>query len=399
LTTPGEKAALLDALGLDLLVLLPFDSQMADTPARDFMEAVSRHLRVRELWVGVDFTLGRNRAGDVAHLSELGSELGFRVHVAEPVAVDGHVVSSSRIRAALRQGRVEEATRLLGRYPSVAGKVDKGTLQRLVPGFPTVSLEVRQGTAVPAEGVYAVFARLGTQRYPAVANMGVRPTCDKGQQTVGVQILGFDNGQASTDHFHGCDMVIEFVTRLRSEQRFQDTEGSVAQMERDIKEARQILGRMPQEDSSSEARPAANRSLASACPYRYEEVEHTADRALSVWGNQLPDLFAGAARGMYSLMADLDGLVAITWRRVRLEDWDRESLLVAWLNELLFLTEAEGLLFVECRIESLTDTALVAQVGGAPGSVNQASIKATTFHDLALVREGDGWATVITFDV
>jgi SHS2 domain-containing protein len=102
---------------------------------------------------------------------------------------------------------------------------------------------------------------------------------------------------------------------------------------------------------------------------------------------------------MYGLMADVDGLVATAWRQVRLEDWDRESLLVSWLNELLFLTEREGLLFVEFQFESLTDTTMVARIGGVPGSANKASIKAATFHDLALIREGDGWATVITFDV
>jgi SHS2 domain-containing protein len=102
---------------------------------------------------------------------------------------------------------------------------------------------------------------------------------------------------------------------------------------------------------------------------------------------------------MYSLMADLDGLVATTWHDVRLEDWDLESLLVSWLNELLFLTEVEGLLFVQFRIKSLSDTVLVARVGGVPGSVSKASIKAATFHDLCLVRQDDGWATVITFDV
>jgi SHS2 domain-containing protein len=102
---------------------------------------------------------------------------------------------------------------------------------------------------------------------------------------------------------------------------------------------------------------------------------------------------------MYSLMADLDNLVATTWRRVQLEDWDRESLLVGWLNELLYLTESEGLLFVESRIESLTDTTLVGWVGGMSAQPTKAGIKAATFHDLALVRDREEWSTVIVFDV
>jgi SHS2 domain-containing protein len=118
-----------------------------------------------------------------------------------------------------------------------------------------------------------------------------------------------------------------------------------------------------------------------------------------VWGHQLEDLFAGAAKGMYSLMADLDGLVAIDWREIRLEAWDPPSLLVDWLNELLFLTEMEGLVFVDSHIESLDETVLVARAGGVAAPVTKAHIKAATFHDLELVRDESGWSTVITLDV
>lgn len=135
------------------------------------------------------------------------------------------------------------------------------------------------------------------------------------------------------------------------------------------------------------------------CPYRSQEIDHTADRALWAWGEGLSDLFVASAQGMYSLMADLDGLVAVDWRDVRLESLDREALLVGWLNELLFLTEMEGLLFVDWRIELLTDTALVARVGGVHAPVTKASIKATTFHNLEIVEDESGWSAEITFDV
>jgi riboflavin kinase/FMN adenylyltransferase len=393
LTAPAEKLALLESLGLDLIVLLPFDRGVADTPAREFMEAVSRHLRVAELWLGPDFALGRNREGDVVRLRELGRELGYQLHVAEPVMDDGQVISSSQIRARLRDGRVEDATRLLGHYPSLSGMVVEGAHRGRALGFPTANLEVHQERAVPADGVYAVFARLGAERYPAVANVGVRPSFDNGQRTVETHLFDF------AQDIYGCDLVIEFVARLRDEQRFEDIANLVAQMERDSEAARRILSGREGERSREKALARGIEFLAAACPYRYQEVDHTADRALRVWGNELTDLFAGAAQGMYSLMADLDGLVATTWRKVQVEGWDREELLVDWLNELIFLTEEEGLLFVDCRIESLTDTSLEAQVGGVPGLPTKAIIKAATFHDLALVREGRGWSTVITFDV
>jgi len=102
---------------------------------------------------------------------------------------------------------------------------------------------------------------------------------------------------------------------------------------------------------------------------------------------------------MTSFMADLDGLAPTEWREVRLEAWDRESLLVDWLNELLFLAETERLLFVDYRIELLTDTALVARVRGAHAPVTMAVVKAATYHDLRLAHDDAGWSTVITFDV
>jgi riboflavin kinase/FMN adenylyltransferase len=386
LTTPGDKVALLEGLGVDLVVLLPFDREVAATSARDFVEMIARHLRLRELWVGNDFALGRNREGNVPRLRELGRDLGYEVHVVEPVVDGSESISSSRIRALLQEGRVAEAAQLLGRYHSLSGEVVVGAQRGRILGFPTANLEVRPERAVPADGVYAVYASLGRERYPAVANVGVRPSFDNGQRTVEIHILDFDG------EIYGCDLVVEFVARLRDERRFEDIDDLVSQIERDSQSAREILGReaQPVDDTGGDGEP---------CPYRYREIEHTADRALQVWGKKLPDLFAGATRGMYSLMADLDGLVPTHWREVRLDAWDRESLLVDWLNELLFLTEAEGILFLECDFESLTDTELVARVGGAHALPTQAEIKAATFHNLALVRDENGWSTVITFDV
>jgi len=104
---------------------------------------------------------------------------------------------------------------------------------------------------------------------------------------------------------------------------------------------------------------------------------------------------------MYSLMKDLDceGRVATVWRAVSLEALDRESLLVEWLNELLYLAESEGLLLSAFEIESLTDTTLQGRVGGIPAEETRSDIKAATYHDLALEEEEGGWSTLITFDV
>jgi len=339
LTTPGEKVALLEGLGIGIVLLWPFDRQVALTPAREFMQKVCRHLRPAELWVGADFALGRHREGDASRLRELGRELGYEAHIVEPVVVDGKPISSTRIRALLREGRVQEAGRLLGRHPAISGEVILGAGRGCGLGFPTANLEVRPERAVPADGVYAVFALLGAERYPGLANVGVRPSFDNGQHTIETHIFDFEQD------IYGCDLVIEFVARLRDERRFENIDELVTQIERDSAAAREILGR--------EQPRLPGRNVALDCDYRYHEVEHTADRALYVWGARPPDLFAGAARGMYGLMADLDELVPIEWREVRLQAGDRETLLVDWLNELLFLTDTEGLLFVGFQVQAL----------------------------------------------
>ena len=429
LTTPGEKMALLEHLGVDLVVLLSFNQKLAATPAREFMQSVSTHLRLRELWVGADFALGRNREGDVPGLEKLGFELGYLVRVFEPVRSGSEIISSSRIRLLLEHGRVDDAAVLLGRYPSLSGEVVGGARRGHGLGFPTANLEVRPERAVPADGIYAVFALLGAERWPAVANVGVRPTFDNGQRIVEVHIFDFDQD------IYGCDLVVEFVAWLREERRFERVDDLVAQMKQDSLAARSILEHASQDMDGVARRASRAETPLQACPYRYHEVEHTADRALQVWGRALPDLFVGAAKGMYSLMADLEGLVATNWRQLRLESWDREALLVDWLNELLFLTDTEGSAFVDYRIEFLGDATaspgsssespgalveasgnaikspaqgssasvsamvLAAQVGSAEAPVTKAHIKAATFHDLTLVEDESGWSTVITFDV
>jgi riboflavin kinase/FMN adenylyltransferase len=400
LTTPGEKLALLEGLGLDLVVLLPFSREVAGRPARDFMEAISHHLRVCEVWVGAGFALGRNREGNAELLAALGTEFGYDLRLIEPVGSSQEIVSSSRVRALLKEGRVEDASRLLGRLPSVSGVVVVGAQRGRVLGFPTANLEVRPERAVPANGVYAVYALLGASRHAAVANVGVRPSFDNGQRTVEIHLFDFHQD------IYGCDLVVEFAARLRAERRFEDIRELVAQIQRDSEAARALLcGESQLPCSASVKEPAIQvgalpvRVPQVDCPFRYEELEHTADRALRVWGRNLPDLFVGAARGMYSLIADPENLVPTIWRQVRLEDLDQESLLVSWLNELIFLTETEGLLFVDFQIDLLSDTMLVGRAGGMHAPATKAGIKAATFHELALVPEGGGWSTSITFDV
>lgn len=133
--------------------------------------------------------------------------------------------------------------------------------------------------------------------------------------------------------------------------------------------------------------------------FRFEEVEHTADLALKVHGHSLKEFFANAAYGLFSLMADLEKLAPSVSRAVHLEAPDRESLLVDWLNELLYLHEVEEEIYTRFEIETLSSTALSATVWGARIAASKLTVKAATFHDLEIRETEDGYLTTVVFDV
>ena len=133
--------------------------------------------------------------------------------------------------------------------------------------------------------------------------------------------------------------------------------------------------------------------------FRFEEVEHTADLALKVHGHSLKEVFINAACGLFSLMADLESLSPSVSRQVYLEAPDRESLLVDWLNELLYLHEVEEEIYTRFEIEALSPTALSAIIWGAKMRASKLTVKAATFHNLEISETEDGYLTTVVFDV
>jgi len=133
--------------------------------------------------------------------------------------------------------------------------------------------------------------------------------------------------------------------------------------------------------------------------FRFKEVEHTADLALKVHGHSLKEVFINAACGLFSLMADLENLAPSVSREVHLEAPDRESLLVDWLNELLYLHEVEEEIYTRFEIETLSSTTLSATVWGTKTKVSKLTVKAATFHDLEIRDIEDGYMTTVVFDV
>ena len=235
LTTPEEKATLIESFGIDLLLLLPFTRQLADMPAEAFVGELYNRLRLRELWVGAGFALGRGRAGDTGRLQAHASKLGYVLRIIAPVCHGGQVLSSTRIRRLLSRGRVDAAARLLGRRYALSGKVVPGVQRGRCLGIRTANLRLETEKAIPANGVYAVWVLLDGDAHQGVANVGVRPSFGGGERLLEVHLLDHE------DDLYGKDLVVEFVQGLRPELCFADVPALVRQIRRDIDDARSVL--------------------------------------------------------------------------------------------------------------------------------------------------------------
>ncbi|MBL9172412.1 MAG: bifunctional riboflavin kinase/FAD synthetase [Verrucomicrobiales bacterium] len=239
LQTLPQRLRALEALGLSATLVIPFDAAVAAQTGEEFIRGLLRDTgRIRSLSVGEGFQFGCRRTGDVQLLQALGEELRFQVHAASPVSVGGDVVSSSRIRQCIRDGVLESASELLGRPYAVSGKVIPGNRLGHTLGFPTANLDV-SGLELPPHGVYAVWVQRITrnQEYPAVLNLGTRPTiaADPGELRFEVHLLDFE------DDLYGEELEVTFANRLRGERRFPDSKALRTQIAEDIASARKLL--------------------------------------------------------------------------------------------------------------------------------------------------------------
>ena len=238
LSTPEEKRRLLAEQGVDRVVELPFTLELSRLTAREFMvEALQRRLCVDTLVIGYDHRFGHNRSEGFEDYCRYGAEIGMRVVRAEVCVVDGVTVSSSAIRRFLCGGEVAIAARCLGYEYYLEGTVVDGFKVGRRLGFPTANLRVEEpGKLVPADGVYAVRVAVGGRTYAGMLNIGVRPTVDNGgDRSVEVHILRFGGD------IYGEHMRVDFVQRIRNEQKFAGTDELVAQLRRDAAEVERLL--------------------------------------------------------------------------------------------------------------------------------------------------------------
>ncbi len=243
ITVREQKLDFIEALGVDLTMLLHFTKDMAALEPEEFVRRyLVEWLNTKELVVGYDYSFGKGRKGNFALLQELGSRHGFNVERLDPVIINDAIVSSTRIRDMIRAGDVWGTKPLLGRFYVVRGEVIHGKNRggRLL-GFPTANLKL-ENEVHPATGVYAVWAQLNGDILPAVANIGNNPTFGNTEVSVEVHLLDFNQD------LYGRELRVHFVQRLRPERKFSGLEELVARIQEDISLAVRIL-------SAPEAKP------------------------------------------------------------------------------------------------------------------------------------------------
>lgn len=238
LTLPGERARLLGEYGVDVVITQTFDRQLADTTAFDFMQRLKTQLGLERLILGYDSTLGKDREGNAARLTEIGLELGYAVETVSALGDESGVISSTEIRKLVTVGKVEEAARLMGHPYRLQGLVSHGDQRGRGIGFPTANLEYAREKVMPAGGIYACRAYLGGERHMAAVNLGTNPTFTPDKQTLNVEayLLDFDRD------IYGEMMRLEFVARLRDEMKYDSVEALIRQIRLDVEQTRGILG-------------------------------------------------------------------------------------------------------------------------------------------------------------
>lgn len=238
LTSPERKLELLEAAGLDLVAVLPFDAEFASwRPEKFVLEVLAEGLSARAVFVGEGWRFGHKAAGDVLLLTRLGQKAGFGTAAVGLHAAGGGPVSSSRIRKAIAEGDVETAQSLLGRAFDIDGDVIKGSARGKALGFPTANIAPDALLVRPATGVYACRARLEQSWFVAAVNVGVNPTFGDGAPVrIEAYLLDFSGD------LYGRRLRIEFLRRLRDELRFESVDSLVDQMARDVEETRAFVG-------------------------------------------------------------------------------------------------------------------------------------------------------------
>jgi riboflavin kinase / FMN adenylyltransferase len=237
LTTPEERADLLASLGVDIVITYRFDHSVANMSAYQFMHRLKQHMSINQLLMGYDFALGKGREGNAARLREIGVELGYSTKVLEAVRDDSGVISSTQIRQRVVGGDVAGASKMLGHNYSLHGPVVHGNGRGRTINFPTANIDYPEEKLIPSNGIYVCNAWLADHQYGAAVNVGIRPTFQEKEDRplVEAYLLDFDQD------IYGQDVRLEFMERLRDEEKFGSVAELVEQIHRDVAQTRSAL--------------------------------------------------------------------------------------------------------------------------------------------------------------
>ena len=239
LMTKAQRLEAIAQTGVQGAAIVRFTPELSRWDPEMFVRTVLVDwLRVAEVWVGANFLFGHDRAGNFSMLRTLGARYGFKAEKIDPVRYKDFVVSSTRVRRLVSEGRVDEAGALLGHQYFLDGTVVRGNQRGRTIGFPTANL-CSDNELLPPNGVYATTARIGEVVLPSVTNVGTRPTVDSaGRTTVETHIFNLDRDP------YGTSLRIGFVQRLRDERAFESLDLLRAQIEADCQRARLLFGRL-----------------------------------------------------------------------------------------------------------------------------------------------------------
>ena len=240
LSPPEMRRRLLGALGVDRLLVLPFDEHLRSLEPDDFLNRLRSRYRLTAIVAGPRFSIGRGGSGRLSFLQSYCEQEGLALEVVAPVMVGGREVSSSAIRQLLQEGRLEEAKVLLGHPFTILGEVEHGEERGRRLGFATANLRWAEGQALPPDGVYVMRARAaGIELLPAVGSIGTRPQYGPGPRTLEVHCLQ-DPGS-----LYGQTLEVQILSRLRDQAVFGTEAELVAQISRDVQAAREYLLSLP----------------------------------------------------------------------------------------------------------------------------------------------------------
>jgi len=232
-----DRVKALQELDINVVAVLTFTHKVAQLSARDFISLLKKHLKMRGIMVGPDFVLGRGGEGNIDLLHTLGREMKFSVEVITPYTINGEVVSSTLIRQALIQGDMKKIERLMGSHFYLRGKVITSDKRGRILGFPTANLDIKPQQALPDNGIYATITQVNGKRFPSATNIGIRPTFGEGTKMVETHLLNYEGD------LYGKELKVEFVQKLRNEQRFPSSEELKIQIEKDVRKVEALLAK------------------------------------------------------------------------------------------------------------------------------------------------------------